>query len=79
MGRHAAASVAQHQQGTPRTINRAEATRNTGRSASCWSGVRAEDLRIRGELIKLPHVPGVASRLLWSTASVPREDVAPAA
>jgi hypothetical protein len=35
--------------------------------------------RIRGELIKLPHVPGVASRLLWSTASVRREHVAPAA
>ena len=35
--------------------------------------------RIRGELIKLAHVPGVASRLLWSTASVRREHVAPAA
>ena len=35
--------------------------------------------RIRGELIKLPHVPGVASRLLWSTATVRREHVAAAA
>ena len=35
--------------------------------------------RIRGELIKLPHVPGVASRVLWSTATVRPERIAPAA
>ena len=40
---------------------------------------RRRTYRIRGELIKLPHVPGVASRLLRSTASVRREHVAPAA
>ena len=35
--------------------------------------------RVRGELITLPHVPGVASRLLWSTATVRPEHVASAA
>lgn len=35
--------------------------------------------RIRGELIKLPHVIGVARRPLWSTATVQPEQVAAAA
>ena len=35
--------------------------------------------RIRGELIKLPHVTGVSTRVLWSTVTVRPERVTPAA
>ena len=35
--------------------------------------------RVRGELITLPHVVGVANRPLRSTATVRTEEVAPAA